>query len=600
MTDRTRDSVRSELLSEDDQPAAGGLPAFGGHAAAVPDRGLRTIISVLTAVAVVSTALEVLGLVVVAWPPLAVAAGVTAALALWLRLVARGSLRKGQIERAVGATCLALWVAAILIATFVEAARAVVAVPLVAVAIALPYVSAAALVRVMVASWLVVVWIAVVAEVVPYTDVPTQFLAPVRISGVAASGALVLVLLWEFSRRLRAALAQMSRTNAALISAEGRVEQTNAELRRRVSDLEQRSRELTQLGRLGDLLQSSETSEEVYAAIAQAAGPLFAGDPGALYEVTADRTMVTVAHWGDPTNSQPDIAPSACLSLRRGRAYVVEDTASEPVCPHLRAAAGVTSYLCVPLIAQSEAIGLLHVQLPRRGPRIKRPEQLADRQRLAVAVAEQLGLGLANLRLRATLREQSTRDELTGVYNRRYMEESLDRELHRSVRAREPLGLIMVDLDHFKRFNDEFGHAVGDMVLRLIGDYLQSSIRAEDIACRYGGEEFTIILPRASLVDTQRRAEQLRAGVAALHPEQEGPSLPQITLSIGVAAHPIHGATRDGLLAAADGALYRAKLEGRDRVVVAGTRERLPMPVGDPANARDTARNRVEGEPQSA
>jgi diguanylate cyclase (GGDEF)-like protein len=172
---------------------------------------------------------------------------------------------------------------------------------------------------------------------------------------------------------------------------------------------------------------------------------------------------------------------------------------------------------------------------------------------------------ITNTQLRETLKQQSIRDPLTGLFNRRYMEEMLKREVSRVTRHLRPLGVIMIDIDHFKRFNDTFGHAEGDRLLRDIGRFLQGRVRGEDIACRYGGEEFILILPDASLEIVQKRAEQLCREVngPTIHPRHG------ITLSLGVAVYPQHGRTIEAVLRAADVALYRAKQEGRNRVVVA-------------------------------
>jgi diguanylate cyclase (GGDEF)-like protein len=171
--------------------------------------------------------------------------------------------------------------------------------------------------------------------------------------------------------------------------------------------------------------------------------------------------------------------------------------------------------------------------------------------------------------LREALREQSVRDPLTGLYNRRYMQEMLKQNLSRVTRKLHPLGLIMLDIDHFKSFNDTHGHAAGDALLRELGRFLQSRVRMEDVACRYGGEEFILIMPEASLEVAQRRAEQLRAEATELRVRDAGLVIEGITLSIGVALYPLHAQAPDTLLRAADAALYRAKQEGRNRVVVA-------------------------------
>ena len=185
-----------------------------------------------------------------------------------------------------------------------------------------------------------------------------------------------------------------------------------------------------------------------------------------------------------------------------------------------------------------------------------------------MTVAEHLSLALANLKLQERLRSQSIRDPLTSLFNRRYMEESLDREMRRAVRGSHPLSIIMLDLDHFKQFNDLFGHEAGDVVLREVGAVLQRSIRGEDIACRYGGEEFTLILPQVSLLDAAQRAELVRESIKRLNIEHRRTPLGPVTVSLGVAVFPDHGPNGEAVLRAADAALYQAKARGRDRVAM--------------------------------
>ena len=171
--------------------------------------------------------------------------------------------------------------------------------------------------------------------------------------------------------------------------------------------------------------------------------------------------------------------------------------------------------------------------------------------------------------LRETLYSQSVRDPLTGLFNRRFMEETLSREIRRAERHRQPLGVIILDLDHFKRFNDTFGHDAGDSLLREVGGFLKANIRGSDVACRFGGEEFFLILPESNLEDIHGKAEELRQKVSMLTVEHLGRSLGTITASFGVAVFPIHALTTTTLLRTADQALYQAKRAGRDRVVVA-------------------------------
>jgi len=250
----------------------------------------------------------------------------------------------------------------------------------------------------------------------------------------------------------------------------------------------------------------------------------------------------------------------------------MDGSTSELRCPHIDEATS-RGAVCAPLAAEGESLGVLHVQLRQSVPDRQRAAALAERERLTRTLAEQLELALANFRLRETLREQSARDQLTGLFNRRYMEESLDRELRRASREDYTLGLLMMDLDHFKDLNDGFGHAAGDLMLRAVGGFLGSAVRGDDVACRFGGEEFVVILPRASRENTRRRAEGLRQGMKRLQPEPSGPGRASLTISIGVACAPEHGETREQLVHAADVALYRAKTLGRDRVEVASDRD---------------------------
>jgi diguanylate cyclase (GGDEF)-like protein len=167
------------------------------------------------------------------------------------------------------------------------------------------------------------------------------------------------------------------------------------------------------------------------------------------------------------------------------------------------------------------------------------------------------------------LRELSIRDPLTGLFNRRYLEETLTLEMIRAARKQHPIGVIMVDIDHFKRINDIHGHAAGDAVLVRMGNFLLTHVRLSDLICRYGGEEFILVLPDATRKITQMRAEQIREDIRHIHMQYEGQILEALTLSLGVAVFPEHGSTYDEILRAVDAALYRAKRDGRDRVSVA-------------------------------
>ena len=337
-------------------------------------------------------------------------------------------------------------------------------------------------------------------------------------------------------------------------------------------------RETTRLGResavlaeLSELLQSCLSSEEAHKLITDRAKILFPGTSGALCVTSNSRDLVeVVAIWGEPTLVEQFFAPKDCWALRRGRVHVLAGDPAVVSCAHLGEIRPRRA-MCVPMMAHGEALGLLYLDSGRNESTnigLPPPQLSESEQRLAKTFAELTALALANLKMREMLRIQSVVDPLTGLYNRRYMEESLDRELRRAKRKNSDVGVMMLDVDHFKTFNDTFGHEAGDAVLRSLGTLLREQFRGEDITCRYGGEEFTIILPDASSQITQQRAEQVREAAKRNLVQLRGQSLGPISLSVGVSSFPINGATGEALLRAADAALYRAKEAGRDRVMV--------------------------------
>jgi diguanylate cyclase (GGDEF)-like protein/PAS domain S-box-containing protein len=335
-----------------------------------------------------------------------------------------------------------------------------------------------------------------------------------------------------------------------------------------VGHLERRNKEMELIREMGEMLQTCPSAEEAYAVMAHWAEQLFDDRPGALCVIAASRNVVEpVALWGKPVMGEPVFGPEDCWALRTGRLHRVDRERSRLVCKHLgELPDGAT--LCVPMMAHGEALGIVHLQ---SGTADFHPPDVASdsTEQIAVTVAEHLALALANLRLRESLRTQSIRDPLTGLFNRRYMEESLEREFRRAERRGVPVGVIMLDLDRFTHFNNTFGHQAGDTLLQALGELLRTRVRAEDIACRYGGEEFVLIMPEASLDITAERAERLRQEARELRVQQHGRSLGAVTVSLGVAAFPQHGPTAEAVIRAADLALYQAKNDGRDRVAKA-------------------------------
>jgi diguanylate cyclase (GGDEF)-like protein/PAS domain S-box-containing protein len=365
----------------------------------------------------------------------------------------------------------------------------------------------------------------------------------------------------------------VARDTTARKLAELELQETNRQLKATVLELDQRNRENLALHKLGDLLEMCKSEQEAKAALAQFVDKLFPGTSGNLYLLNfANDLLEAVASWGSAGGSgDPVIGRDDCWALRRGQLHVVEDAHSKLSCQHL-IAAPQGAYLCAPLMGQGEVLGMLHVQYSAAqagGFDAVQKRQFESQQAWALTVSEHIALALANLKLRDTLRAQAVHDSLTGLYNRRYLERALEREVLRATRNGRTVGVIMLDLDHFKTFNDSYGHSAGDALLRVLGDYLVTHVRTEDIACRYGGEEFVVILPEASLEMSRTRAQELWKGVQGLHVNFQGELLRGVTASLGVAAFPAQGKTASELLRAADAAMYAAKRQGRDRVEIA-------------------------------
>ena len=356
---------------------------------------------------------------------------------------------------------------------------------------------------------------------------------------------------------------------------------TNDRLTKTINELTQRNLEILTLQQLGEFLQACESEEETFHVLIGTCRRLFSSDAGYLSLMDDSmKSLRVVDFWGDKKYKGFEFDQQQCWAVRRGKMHAVQDAQVTPVCPHSGISSNESS-LCVPMTAHGQVIGMMHL-LIRSGKAKqtkKELEQLFEaKQRLFVNMADRYAMSLTDLRLRETLKIQAIRDPLTGLYNRRHMEASFHREISRAQRHDAPLGVIMVDIDHFNVFNDTYGHDMGDKVLREIGAFTLGHVRDEDIACRYGGEEIIIILPDASLRNTHQRAEQLRSGIEGLAVEMYDEEH-TVTASLGVAIFPEHGATVKEVIKAADTALYEAKNKGRNRVVLAV--KSLPIPCKD-------------------
>ncbi|RWC29539.1 MAG: diguanylate cyclase [Mesorhizobium sp.] len=350
-----------------------------------------------------------------------------------------------------------------------------------------------------------------------------------------------------------------------LRSAERAVSDRAEELATLNRELQETSQATTRLVKLGELLQACVTFQEAFSVVGSAMPDFFGGLSGTVHLTSASRNLVEeMAHWGAVRSSVGQFAPEDCWALRRGQEHVAGPGMLTPRCNHITENGG-RGYVCMPLAAQGETLGIVHLCEPDAADK---PGWLTERQQILRGVVDTLALALANLRLRETLRQQSIRDPNTGLYNRRYLEETSSRELRRMERSEQPLAMIMLDVDHFKQFNDTFGHEAGDLVLKQVAATLLDHARESDVVSRYGGEEFALMMPATSLAEGAERAEALRKAIKQLHLAHRGRTLGTITASFGVAAFPELGASWAEIVNAADRALYQAKAEGRDRVVV--------------------------------
>jgi len=330
----------------------------------------------------------------------------------------------------------------------------------------------------------------------------------------------------------------------------------NAVLQTEIDELRHRSQDMEMLTEMSELLQLSADIGEACQVLPAFGARLFPGSTGSVHVTGAVPDMVeTKAWWGDfPPAS--DFAVADCWALRRARAHV--GTIAGIRCPHTEGQKGVT--LCAPMIAVGDAIGVVTLNLSDSLSIPPHVEQFAH------SFADQISFALANLRLQETLRTHALRDVLTGLFNRRYLEKTLAAELARASRAGRQIGVMLIDVDHFKRFNDTHGHAGGDALLEQLARVMQSAVGEADLVCRYGGEEFVVLLPDVEADVLRSRAESLVEAARRLQVHVEGTDLGPITVSAGIALSNDSTTNAAALLAVADRSLYIAKASGRDRV----------------------------------
>jgi diguanylate cyclase (GGDEF)-like protein/PAS domain S-box-containing protein len=370
--------------------------------------------------------------------------------------------------------------------------------------------------------------------------------------------------------QVRGAYALYNDISDAIKAAHEREEQGNI-LKRSLTELQSRTSEMTLLIELSDMLQCCASLEEAYSVITQFGKKLFYPESsGSLSVFKSSRNLLESAGaWGAAPSPLATFPPDACWALRRGKPHWSTGSSAELVCDHLKNYLGANDGLCVPMVAQGETIGVLQLQIATTSEsKLSNENNQVVLQRIASSAAGQIALSIASLRLREALKDQSIRDPLTGLYNRRFMQESLERELLRARRTNRPFTVMFIDIDHFKRFNDSFGHDAGDLVLQVFAKALTNFFRGGDIICRYGGEEFALVLPDSSLKDAEKRGNDLRVEIKKLSITHRNTVLDPITFSVGLSAFPEHGSTTEELFRIADKCLYDSKNQGRDRITV--------------------------------
>ncbi|NAZ47599.1 diguanylate cyclase [Vibrio toranzoniae] len=340
------------------------------------------------------------------------------------------------------------------------------------------------------------------------------------------------------------------------------VHKVEEEQKKQDERIRQRTHEIELMHRLANMLAACNNMVEAQQIVSDILPRILGNVNGSVSLMRASRNqLITQLDWGDIWPGSASFAPEECWSLRKGRAHLSNNDFHSLSCGHMHDMDN-NQTLCIPLTAHGNTIGIMHLYFGQGDIKID-----PITEQLAFSVSEHLGLALANLSLQEKLRSQALSDPLTGLFNRRFFDQKLEEHSMNSATSEQPLSLLMLDLDHFKRFNDNFGHDAGDFVLKEISALLKQSVSEDEIACRLGGEELAILLPHYSMQQATEFGQTLCDAVRSMHLEHKGLSLGQLGVSIGVAMYPKPASDIESLVKMADKALYMAKDMGRSRVV---------------------------------
>jgi diguanylate cyclase (GGDEF)-like protein len=318
-----------------------------------------------------------------------------------------------------------------------------------------------------------------------------------------------------------------------------------------------RTREITLIQTMTTMLNATYTLDDAAIVLLNIMPKLLPSLSGAIFLLDENNSLNEVSHWGVDWHHDIATMTKNRWLLHKPNSY--ECHSSNDHIP--------SDNFCVDLFHDGEFIGILQL--------VSEEKMINEQyQSLTKNLAPQLSSALTNIQLKDLLRNQAIRDPLTELYNRRFMLEAFEQALNRAERHKSCLAVLMIDLDHFKKFNDTHGHEAGDKVLEVVAEQFKQNLRLEDIACRYGGEEFCILCPDTGLKDAHILAEKLRHCVAEQKITYQTQELDRVTLSIGISIYPNHGHSSNELIQKADKALYNAKEQGRNCTAV--TRIKVP------------------------
>ncbi len=333
-----------------------------------------------------------------------------------------------------------------------------------------------------------------------------------------------------------------------------------------LTKLKEYLRQLELFSQMGESLEKCRSNQEIGVTCRKYLPYIFREFSGGITLISEPSDqMQYFESWSDYTTVDrfQDFPKSDCYASK-AKSFHISDKVSR--CKHCQDS--TACYVCVPLQTPLEFFGVLHLKSSSRSQH-KNHQEISNQKDLITRVAANISFALSTIQYEKLLETEATEDTLTGLYNRRYLDKYFNIELARYERKPIPISVIMIDIDHFKNYNDQYGHETGDQVLHSLGLILKKSVRGSDFACRYGGEEFILILPETDLDAAFKRAEKIRKEVKNFSLVKNAKTIKNMTVSMGVASYPEHGDTESHVIAAADKALYRAKIEGRDRICIA-------------------------------